>query len=61
MAASVLSAPMASIGVPKEIKLDEQRVALTPDAVRELVSQGLEVRIETGCLLYTSPSPRDRG
>ena len=39
MAASVLSAPMASIGVPKEIKLDEQRVALTPDAVRELVSQ----------------------
>ena len=39
---------MASIGVPKEIKLDEQRVALTPDAVRELVSQGLEVRIETG-------------
>ena len=48
MAASVLSAPMASIGVPKEIKLDEQRVALTPDAVRELVSQGLEVRIETG-------------
>ncbi|QNJ04222.1 alanine dehydrogenase [Synechococcus sp. PROS-U-1] len=48
MAPSVLSAPMASIGVPKEIKLDEQRVALTPDAVRELVSQGLEVRIETG-------------
>ena len=38
MAASVLSAPMASIGVPKEIKLDEQRVALTPDAVREPVS-----------------------
>ena len=48
MAASVLSAPMASIGVPKEIKLDEERVALTPDAVRELVSQGLEVRIEAG-------------
>ena len=48
MAPSVLSAPMASIGVPKEFKLDEQRVALTPDAVRELVSQGLEVRIETG-------------
>ena len=48
MAASVLSAPMASIGVPKEIKLDEERVALTPDAVRELVSQGLEVRIGQG-------------
>ena len=48
MAASVLTAPMASIGVPKEIKADEQRVALTPDAVRELISQGLEVRIEAG-------------
>ena len=48
MAASVLTAPMASIGIPKEIKADEQRVALTPDAVRELVSQGLEVRIESG-------------
>jgi alanine dehydrogenase len=39
---------MASIGVPKEIKRDEQRVALTPDGVQELVSQGMEVRIETG-------------
>ena len=47
MAASVLTAPMASIGVPKEIKVDEQRVALTPDAVRELASHGLEVRIES--------------
>ena len=48
MAASVLTAPMASIGVPKEIKADEQRVALTPAAVRELASHGLEVRIESG-------------
>ena len=48
MGASILSAPMASIGVPKEIKLDEQRVALTPDAVRELVTHGLEVKIESG-------------
>ena len=48
MAASVLTAPMASIGVPREIKADEQRVALTPDAVRELISQGLEVRVEAG-------------
>jgi alanine dehydrogenase len=45
MAATI--APIASIGVPREIKRDEQRVALTPDAVRELVSHGLEVRIET--------------
>ena len=43
-----LSSPMASIGVPAEIKRDEQRVALTPDGARELVSQGMEVRIESG-------------
>ena len=48
MAASVLTAPMASIGVPKEIKADEQRVALTPDAVQDLASHGLEVHIESG-------------
>lgn len=46
MASSI--APIASIGVPKEIKPDERRVALTPDAVQELVSQGLQVRIEQG-------------
>ena len=41
-------APIASIGVPREVKSDERRVALTPDAVRELVSHGLQVRIEQG-------------
>lgn len=46
--AAPLASPMASIGVPKEIKRDEQRVALTPDGVRELVSQGMEVRVEQG-------------
>ncbi|MEI8249662.1 MAG: alanine dehydrogenase [Synechococcus sp. ELA057] len=43
-----LASPLASIGVPTEIKRDERRVALTPDAVRELVSQGMEVRIQAG-------------
>ena len=47
MPSSVLSAPMASIGVPKEIKADELRVALTPDGTRELVNQGLEVLVES--------------
>ena len=42
------TAPIASIGVPTEIKRDEQRVALTPDGVRELVSHGLEVRVQSG-------------
>ena len=48
MAAPQPAASISSIGIPREIKPDEQRVALTPDAVRELVSIGLEVRIEQG-------------
>ncbi len=44
--AAPLASPMATIGVPREIKRDEQRVALTPDGVHELVSQGMEVRVE---------------
>jgi alanine dehydrogenase len=36
------------IGVAKEIKPDEYRVALTPAGARELVQRGHEVAIETG-------------
>jgi len=36
------------IGVAKEIKTDEYRVALTPAGARELVQKGHEVLIETG-------------
>ncbi|HAH09496.1 MAG TPA: alanine dehydrogenase [Alphaproteobacteria bacterium] len=35
------------IGVPKEIKVHEYRVGLTPASVRELTSQGHRVMIET--------------
>ena len=35
------------IGVPKEIKLQEYRVGLTPEAVREYVAAGHEVAVET--------------
>ena len=35
------------IGVPKEIKVHESRVGLTPAGVRELVSAGHEVSVET--------------
>jgi len=35
------------IGVPKEIKNREHRVALTPDGVRLLIKDGHEVRVET--------------
>lgn len=48
MASAGPLASIASIGVPREVKPDEQRVALTPDGVRELVSHGFEVRIEAG-------------
>jgi alanine dehydrogenase len=36
------------IGVAKEIKTDEYRVALTPAGARELVQRGHEVFVETG-------------
>ena len=36
------------IGVPKEIKVHEYRVGLTPASVRELVEHGHEVVVETG-------------
>src|SRR3954462_14369526 len=36
------------MGVPKEIKNDEYRVALTPAGARELVQSGHEVVVETG-------------
>jgi alanine dehydrogenase len=36
------------IGVVKEIKADEYRVALTPAGARELVGRGHEVTVETG-------------
>jgi alanine dehydrogenase len=36
------------IGVAKEIKSDEYRVALTPAGARELVQRGHEVLVETG-------------
>src|SRR4051794_14133573 len=36
------------IGVAKEIKVDEYRVALTPAGARELVQRGHDVVVETG-------------
>ena len=35
------------IGIPKEIKNNENRVALTPAGVQSLVAKGHEVLIET--------------
>lgn len=39
---------MLTIGVPKEIKTGEGRVALTPDGARTLRKMGFEVRVEAG-------------
>ncbi|MFT4121899.1 MAG: alanine dehydrogenase, partial [Bradyrhizobium sp.] len=36
------------VGVPREIKVQEYRVGLTPGAVREYVAAGHEVTVETG-------------
>jgi alanine dehydrogenase len=37
-----------TVGVPREIKPEEHRVAITPDGVRELLHAGAEVVIEQG-------------
>ena len=36
------------IGVPKEQRPDEHRVAASPDTVKRLIGQGVEVLVETG-------------
>ena len=37
-----------SIGLPKELSLQENRIALTPEAVSLLTKNGLQVSIESG-------------
>ncbi|QGG96202.1 alanine dehydrogenase [Actinomarinicola tropica] len=39
---------MTTIGVPRELKDDENRVAMTPDGVREAIAAGLDVVVEEG-------------
>tara|TARA_B100001758_G_scaffold244776_1_gene256640 strand:+ start:586 stop:1806 length:1221 start_codon:yes stop_codon:yes gene_type:complete len=38
-----------NIGIPKEVSFQERRVALVPEAVSLLVSNGHRVKVETGC------------
>ncbi len=47
------------IGVPKEIKTDENRVAITPAGVREFTSAGHQVLIERGAGVGSSISDAD--
>lgn len=44
-----MSAPViTTVGVPREVKTAEHRVAMTPDGVRELERRGIDVFVETG-------------
>lgn len=47
------------IGVPKEIKTDEYRVAITPDGVLELCKDGHDVYVEKGAGLGSGFSDSD--
>ncbi len=52
------------VGVPKEIKVHEYRVGLTPSAVREYVSRGHKVIVQTGAgdgILATDAAYRAAG
>src|SRR5918993_690739 len=42
------SAAIRTVGVPKEVKTAEHRVAMTPDGVRELERHGINVYVEAG-------------
>ncbi|MEZ5141593.1 MAG: alanine dehydrogenase [Acidimicrobiales bacterium] len=39
---------MPTVGVPREVKSDEHRVAVTPDGVHELERHGVDVLVEAG-------------
>jgi alanine dehydrogenase len=39
---------VTTVGVPKEIKTAEHRVAMTPDGIREMERLGIDVFVETG-------------
>lgn len=48
-----------NIGVPKEVKNNEYRVAITPSGVREFVKHGLSVFIEQGAGLGSAITDED--
>jgi len=52
-------AVIATVGVPREIKTAEGRVAMTPDGVREMIRHGVSVHIETGAGVASSISDAD--
>ena len=53
-----MSAPL-TVGVPREVKNGEHRVAITPDGVSEFVSRGVTVLIEAGAGADSSITDED--
>jgi len=47
-ATPAITPAITSVGVPREVKTAEHRVAMTPDGVRELERHGIGVFVETG-------------
>ena len=47
------------VGVPREVKTDEHRVAITPDGVREMTQHGVPVVVEAGAGLDSTISDDD--
>ena len=45
---AVPSSAIRTVGVPREVKTAEHRVAMTPDGVRELERHGIDVIVEAG-------------
>ena len=56
---SMTSPVIRTVGVPKEIKNNEYRVAMTPDGVREFERLGINVFVETGAGVGASFSDAD--
>jgi alanine dehydrogenase len=56
---SVGTPPPLSVFVPREIKPQEQRVALTPDLCLELVQAGSPVAVQTGAGRFAGHSDED--
>ena len=54
-----MSADPLTVGVPREIKVDEHRVAITPDGVHEMTNHGVTVVIESGAGADSSISDDD--
>ncbi|HEY1738796.1 MAG TPA: alanine dehydrogenase [Acidimicrobiia bacterium] len=47
---------MTTVGIPRELKTDEHRIAITPDGVTELVHHGVDVIVERDAGIDSSVS-----